>query len=83
MAVKHENWEEYATKRKPTAMMRWASACRDDVTRTRDPYVPNVVRYQLRYIPLLKSAAKLQLFPKIANQMLQLFRKSGQKGGVK
>ncbi len=25
---------------------------RDDVTRTRDPYVPNVVRYQLRYIPL-------------------------------
>ena len=26
--------------------------CRDDVTRTRDPYVPNVVRYQLRYIPI-------------------------------
>ena len=24
---------------------------RDDVTRTRDPYVPNVVRYQLRSIP--------------------------------
>ena len=63
--------------------MQWASSCRDDVTRTRDPYVPNVVRYQLRYIPLLKSATKLQLFPKIANQMLQLFRKSGQKGGVK
>ena len=26
--------------------------CRDDVTRTRDPYVPNVVRYQLRYISI-------------------------------
>ena len=25
--------------------------CRDDSTRTSDPYVPNVVRYQLRYIP--------------------------------
>ena len=26
--------------------------CRDDRTRTGDPYVPNVVRYQLRYIPI-------------------------------
>ena len=25
---------------------------RDDPTRTDDPYVPNVVRYQLRYIPI-------------------------------
>ena len=25
---------------------------RDDSTRTSDPYVPNVVRYQLRYIPM-------------------------------
>ena len=25
---------------------------RDDPTRTDDPYVPNVVRYQLRYIPM-------------------------------
>ena len=25
--------------------------CRDEATRTPDPYVPNVVRYQLRYIP--------------------------------
>ena len=23
--------------------------CREEVTRTPDPYVPNVVRYQLRY----------------------------------
>ncbi len=28
--------------------------CRNEATRTPDPYVPNVVRYQLRYIPPLK-----------------------------
>ena len=27
--------------------------CRNEATRTPDPYVPNVVRYQLRYIPIL------------------------------
>ena len=27
------------------------SPCRDDKIRTCDPYVPNVVRYQLRYFP--------------------------------
>ena len=27
--------------------------CRNEATRTPDPYVPNVVRYQLRYIPSL------------------------------
>ena len=26
--------------------------CRKEATRTPDPYVPNVVRYQLRYIPM-------------------------------
>ncbi len=31
--------------------------CRDDSTRTSDPYVPNVVRYQLRYIPSVKKKA--------------------------
>ena len=25
---------------------------RDEATRTPDPYVPNVVRYQLRYFPI-------------------------------
>ena len=29
-----------------------AAFCRDEATRTPDPYVPNVVRYQLRYIPI-------------------------------
>ena len=30
--------------------------CRDEATRTPDPYVPNVVRYQLRYIPLASAS---------------------------
>ena len=30
---------------------------RDEATRTPDPYVPNVVRYQLRYIPMPKTNA--------------------------
>ena len=30
--------------------------CRDEATRTPDPYVPNVVRYQLRYIPLATTS---------------------------
>ena len=30
------------------------SESRDEATRTPDPYVPNVVRYQLRYIPILR-----------------------------
>ena len=34
---------------KPTFYL---SFCRDEATRTPDPYVPNVVRYQLRYIPI-------------------------------
>ena len=28
------------------------SLCREEATRTPDPYVPNVVRYQLRYFPI-------------------------------
>ena len=29
--------------------------CREEATRTPDPYVPNVVRYQLRYFSIKKS----------------------------
>lgn len=41
--------------------------CRGDQTRTGDPYVPNVVRYQLRYTPIrnvlfLKSECKINTF---------------------
>ena len=39
---------------------------RDEATRTPDPYVPNVVRYQLRYIPIevfiLKDGCKGTVF---------------------
>ena len=33
-------------------MLSFFSFGRDEATRTPDPYVPNVVRYQLRYIPI-------------------------------
>ena len=42
-----------------------AGRCRDDVTRTRDSYVPNVVRYQLRYIPLLFAYPLLKRYAKV------------------
>ncbi len=35
-----------------------AAFCRDEATRTPDPYVPNVVRYQLRYIPIACKRAQ-------------------------
>ena len=34
---------------------------RKEATRTPDPYVPNVVRYQLRYFPIV-SGAKVETF---------------------
>ena len=38
-------------------ILSFAAFCRNEATRTPDPYVPNVVRYQLRYIPLSKCGA--------------------------
>ncbi len=40
------------------------SLCRKEATRTPDPYVPNVVRYQLRYFPIVP--AKLVIFGDMA-----------------
>ena len=38
---------------------------RDEATRTPDPYVPNVVRYQLRYIPIaLRRVQRYDVFLK-------------------
>ena len=53
--------------------------CRDEATRTPDPYVPNVVRYQLRYIPSLqsifgKSTAKVVHFFEIRARKAQNFK---------
>ena len=33
--------------------------CREEATRTPDPYVPNVVRYQLRYFSRVKNYESL------------------------
>ena len=38
-------------KKQATNEMLRLSLCREEATRTPDPYVPNVVRYQLRYFP--------------------------------
>ena len=35
---------------------------RDEATRTPDPYVPNVVRYQLRYIPIAQKRLQSYTF---------------------
>ena len=35
-------------------------SCRNEATRTPDPYVPNVVRYQLRYIPIALVSSRLR-----------------------
>ena len=43
--------------------------CRNEATRTPDPYVPNVVRYQLRYIPnAIFSYLRLQRYVYFRNQ---------------
>ncbi len=39
-------------KKPPPVSLRWSFfSCRGEKTRTSGPYVPNVVRYQLRYTP--------------------------------
>ena len=42
--------------------VRFFLHCRKEATRTPDPYVPNVVRYQLRYIPFLFCECKGKAF---------------------
>ena len=44
---------------------------RKEATRTPDPYVPNVVRYQLRYFPI--AAAKLVIFGDMAKVFSYFF----------
>ena len=34
-------------------MLSFGFSSRKEATRTPDPYVPNVVRYQLRYFPIM------------------------------
>ena len=49
---------------------------REEATRTPDPYVPNVVRYQLRYFPIPPLQA---FFSKIGCKGTEFFRKSCKK----
>ena len=50
------------------------NACgREEVTRTPDPHVPNVVRYQLRYFSLNTSLRNLIDFSKAAAKVLLFF----------
>ena len=45
-----------------TVRVLFGYRCRDEATRTPDPYVPNVVRYQLRYIPIYFFEPRLKGF---------------------
>ena len=45
-----------------TVRVLFGYLCRDEATRTPDPYVPNVVRYQLRYIPIYFFEPRLKGF---------------------
>lgn len=49
--------------------------CRNEATRTPDPYVPNVVRYQLRYIPFLFCECKGKAFFEIKRISQKICRK--------
>ncbi len=42
----------FPSKKRQVRKNPLALFCRDKAIRTPDPYVPNVVRYQLRYIPI-------------------------------
>ena len=48
--------------------------CRNEAIRTPDPYVPNVVRYQLRYIPIGFAETNLLQIFKIKKEMQRKFR---------
>lgn len=49
--------------------------CRDDQIRTGDPFVPNEVRYQLRYIPnsSFLATAKVQFFSFSDHNLIEIF----------
>ena len=51
---KLQDWKRKSDKGKCS----FVAQGRDEATRTPDPYVPNVVRYQLRYIPKVFFAKK-------------------------
>ena len=61
-----------------TELLQPSPLCRNEATRTPDPYVPNVVRYQLRYIPISNrffriADAKVGTFSRTAKQKRKKF----------
>ena len=50
--------------------------CRKEATRTPDPYVPNVVRYQLRYFPIaVQNYEHFMKGPNLLHQKLVFMQK--------
>ena len=58
---------EGGTKRNRSRICQLLLFGRNEATRTPDPYVPNVVRYQLRYIPISFDGAKVRVFFELQN----------------
>ena len=48
--MKHVKWS--GNEKAANESSSLVAFCRKEATRTPDPYVPNVVRYQLRYFPM-------------------------------
>ena len=50
-----KSWEGCNHRKSGKGKCSFVALGRDEATRTPDPYVPNVVRYQLRYIPIARK----------------------------
>ena len=61
-AISTEPLQRFAKVKNDKQFSLLAVLCRNEATRTPDPYVPNVVRYQLRYIPFLFCECKGKSF---------------------
>ena len=62
---------------KKPLLLQWFFSCRNEATRTPDPYVPNVVRYQLRYISfadanVIKVSGKNTIFVEKFFNLIQI-----------
>ena len=63
--VEHATALQTRIQKAANELFRLLPASRDEATRTPDPYVPNVVRYQLRYIPcIVLQVQRYVIFPK-------------------
>ena len=62
--TKFSNWKRIreVADTQPLPLQCDSVLSRDEATRTPDPYVPNVVRYQLRYIPIAVKRVQRYIF---------------------